>query len=354
MDFNFAFIIYALAMLMVPSTSRADIEIEDVSVHEHDVSKWNDESNKQIELNEAIVDGLAATTIKRNLPVKPTTSVLKFNFYNFMTEYIRKFVHGLTTVRLASIVLHYKPHTDDCKGSLSYALVDNRFSSDSLEAKKGGKSKGTYKVVGKIKHLVSLRCSEEAIIQMSMNHFVSVNDLKRIQLVQIASGLDMTTGDLATISIGWKTVPGDATVYQHYPAQKYVIPRLNMPELVGKSTDYVYKRIVSMAQARHNREVQMLNKLQTIVDSQANIDNQLAVDYTNDLSKIDMEIKRRQNEIEKIEQIVPNKQLLDEKKKVLNELNKVKDDKLKLLMDGTSSEITVDVNDDGHFSVMPE
>nr|WCR76261.1 movement protein [Alfalfa ringspot-associated virus]WCR76262.1 movement protein [Alfalfa ringspot-associated virus]WCR76263.1 movement protein [Alfalfa ringspot-associated virus] len=342
----------AFSMVLTSNNEVDGLEIEDATVTEHDVSKWGSEDNKNIELSEAIVDGLAATTMKRHMPVKPITGVVRFNFYNYVTEFVKKYVNGITTVRLASIIIHYKPHTDDCRGTLSYALVDNRFDKDSMTAKKGGRSDADYKIVGKVKHLVTLRCSEEAIIQMSLNHFVSASNLKKINLVQIASGLDMKSGDLATISIGWKTIPGDATVYKHYPAQKYVIPRLSMPELVGKSSDYVYNKIVNMAKVRQNREVQMLNKLQELIDGQNTINNQLETDYENELSKLDLEIKRHQDDIERIEKVIPTKSMVEERLKQLDELKRLKGDKIKMLHSKSISEKIVDLNDDDIVSVI--
>nr|QQO58787.1 putative movement protein [Emaravirus tritici] len=307
-------------------TSGSGLDVEDQTVKSHDVSKWND-NNKEIELTEAVVNGLAATSMKMSIPVSPKTKVVKFEFYKWITEFL-KTLSGQKTVRLASIIIHYKPHSDSCKGTVSYALVDKRFLGDKMKteskAKLNDKPSSDYSVVGQVKQLVTLRCNEEAVVQMSMNHFVSVEDINKIKLVQIVSGIDMHTGNLATINIGWKTIPGEATVYQYYPAQKYTIPRMKMPELVGKSSEYVYNKLVHMAKVRHDREVAMLNQLQTFIDQQDVVNNDLEVDTQNQINEIENKIQRYQQEINKIDEIIPQTQQLAEKNMKLKELEKIR------------------------------
>nr|AML03185.1 putative movement protein [Wheat mosaic virus] len=316
-------------MFLFASTGGKALDIEDQTVKSHDISKWN-ENNREIELTEAVVNGLAATSIKMSIPVSPKTKVVKFEFYKWITESL-KTIKGQKTVRLASIIIHYKPHSDSCKGTVSYALIDKRFLNDKMKAeskaKVDGKQTADYNVVGQVKQLVTLRCNEEAVVQMSMNHFVSVEDINKIKLVQIVSGIDMHTGNLATINIGWKTIPGEATVYQYYPAQKYIIPRMKMPELVGKSSEYVFNKLVYMAKVRHNQEVAMLNQLQTFIDQQDVVNNELEVDTKNQLNELENKIQRYQEEIEKIDNIIPHTQKLAEQSLKLKELERIRQQK---------------------------
>ncbi|QAB47310.1 putative movement protein [Emaravirus cordylinae] len=306
------------------------IEITDPVVQDHDVSNWNDNNHNQ-ELSSAVVDGLASTSLKTHMNVSPETKIINFTFYKYVTEFLRKYVQGINTVRLASIIIHYKPHTDSCTGTVSYALVDKRYG-DTLDVKKTSQknglitTKGNSKVTveGKIHQMVTIRCDKESIVQMSMNFFVTVSNLKQIKLVQIVSGNNMISGTLATISIGWKTVPGEATVYEPYHAQRYYIPRMKMPELVGKSNDYVYSSIVKMAKDRHNKEVQMLNQLQKLIDNQNVINNDLDTEIQLNIADVESEIKKNQMEIEKLDKAIPGKEKLAEHRKQLEKLEQMK------------------------------
>ncbi|AWH90179.1 movement protein [Palo verde broom virus] len=333
--FTSAFFSFAL-----PATDG--VSIEDSTVVKHDVSKWDDPENNNIEFNEFIVNGLAATNVKKDIEVNPKTQVINFQFYKWITEFL-KAIQGVRKVRLASILIHYKPHTDKCTGTVAYALVDQRFENDGMKAQKktpkGEKKSETYNVVGQVKHLVPIKCDEESVIQFSMNHFVTVRDLKKVKLIQIVSGVDMTQGTLATISIGWKTITGDATVYKHYPAQLYTFPRLDMPELSGASSTEVFGRLARLAKNRRNKEAEMLKGLQNMVDAQHIMSNDLELDLKNDITGLEDEIKRHQDEIQKIDKVLPGKKKVDELKRHLSELEKIKKEKLEELKGTPSGEI---------------
>nr|WGG93564.1 movement protein [Callicarpa mosaic-associated virus 1] len=340
-EFYFKLFMFSMFSMALQSETGQALDIEDTLVVDHDVSKWADPSNRNIELSEAIINGLAATTIKKQIDIEPKTKVVEFEFYKWITAFL-KTIKGLTKVRLASILVHYKPHTDSCKGTVSYALVDQRFQNDKLSAEKRtkkdkDKSEVLYSVIGRVKHLVTLKCDETAVIQMSMNHFVTVPDLKSIKLIQIVSGIDMTSGTLATLGIGWKTIPGDATVYQHYPAQRYTFPREKLPELEGQSTEVIFQRLVKMAKNRHDKEVQMLNQLQELVDNQNVINNDLEVDITNEISDIQNQLKKHQDDVEKIEKAIPNQQKLNELKQQLEAVKKIKAARLQELKNPINS-----------------
>ncbi|CAD0281688.1 movement protein [Common oak ringspot-associated virus] len=354
--FSFAFLMQAVPSNAIGTT------VDDPIVIDHDISDWNS-NNKDQELTEAVVDGLAATVMKKHLEVAPNTQVLMFTFYNHITEFLRKYVNGMKTTRIASIVIHYKPHTDACTGTVSFALVDQRFS-DKLDVKAKINDNGNDKIkanskktiLGKIHQLVTVKCNSESIVQMSMNYFVTVQDLKKIKLVQIVSGNNLISGTLATISLGWKTIPGDATVYEPYHAQRYYIPRMKMPELVGKDDKYVYNSIVKMAKDRHNMEIQMLNKLQELVDGQNVINNDLDTDLKEKLIDVQSRIDKHRDEIEKLDKAIPEKQRLIEANKELEMLEKARLNKLiefqsnELNSDSTKKE-TVTLNDDDIVSM---
>nr|WCL16050.1 putative movement protein [Ailanthus crinkle leaf associated emaravirus] len=333
MRVNFWFKLFALALFSNAVPGSNGLTIEDPTVVDHDISNWG-EANKNQELSEAVVDGLASTVMKRQIEVKPSTQIISFTFYNYVTEFLKKYVNGLKTVRIASILVHYKPHTDACTGTVSFALVDKRYT-DKLDVKAKINENGVEKIksqkntiMGKIHQLVTVKCNMESIIQMSMNYFVTISDLKKIKLVQVVSGNNMVTGTLATINLGWKTVPGEATIYQPYHAQRYYIPRLKMPELVGKDDKYIYNSLVKMAKDRHDKEVQMLNQLQELIDGQMIINNDLDTDLKNQLDEVNSKIEKHQDDIQKLERVIPEKQKLIEAQRKLDELERIKKDKL--------------------------
>ncbi|CBZ42027.1 P4 protein [Emaravirus idaeobati] len=327
--FSFAFFSYALPTggVMELDTSELDGKVES-----HDVSAWESGASN-VELSQAIVNGLASTKLKTDLVVSPKTSVLDFQFYKLITQYL-KTLKGIDAVRLASIILHYQPYSDECKGTVSYALVDTRFG-DVMDAESHApnvKGKNVAKVVGKVKYLVTVDCSKEAFIQFSMTHQVAVSDINKIKMCQIVSGVDMIKGKMAKLNMGWFTVPGESTIYTPFPAQLFYFPRRSLPELQGKSADYTFNKFVKMAESKYDREVAMLNNLQKLVDSQNIISNNLNTNIENEISSADGEIKKLQSEIEMMEKALPNKYKLGELKNQVSELRRIKDEKLKEIM----------------------
>lgn len=330
------FMLLSTFSYVVPAGS----EVISPGVDRHNVDEWK--TSEQIELSDAVVDGLAATQLKVNLKVKPKTTMINFKFWSVMTRYLRENIRGLKTVRLASIILHYKPHTDSCRGETTYMLVDRRFTDEVSIAKTVDRNgilrhTGEVRLVGKIYQSVTFDCSREALVQFSMNYFVTPKDLEQIQLFQVVNNLNMVQGDLATLSIGWKTIPGEATVYKPHKAQLYLLPRLRMPELMGKGEKQVYNTFVSMAKARRDKEAQLLKNLEDIVQSSNAITNKVEVNLEEELSNVDSEIKALQGELEKLDNAMPNKRQLEENKKVLNELKLLKEKKIHELQFGPSS-----------------
>nr|QQD79827.1 movement protein [Jujube yellow mottle-associated virus]QQD79840.1 movement protein [Jujube yellow mottle-associated virus] len=332
--FTMAFFSYAVPHGVPAQSVGMDLDLSelDTKVGSHDVSSW-ESGSKNTELTSAIVSGLSSTRIKTNLIVQPKTSVLDFKFYKYITQYIKS-LKGLDTVRLANIIIHYQPFSDDCKGTVAFALVDTRFG-DVMDAEshavKDGK-KNVAKVVGKVKHLVNVDCSKEAFIQFSMNHQVAVSDINKIKLCQIVSGVDMISGKFARLNIGWLTVPGDSTIYEPFPAQLYYFERKALPELQGKSATSSYKRFVQMAQSRYDKDVAMLNKLQNLVDNQMVITNNIESNVSNEIVKTETEIKRIQHEIETMERVMPGKTKLNEMKAHLAELERIKKEKMRQIL----------------------
>ncbi|QDM39002.1 movement protein [Jujube yellow mottle-associated virus] len=330
--FTMAFFSYAVPVQSVGMD--LDLSELDTKVENHDVSSW-ESGTRNTELTSAIVSGLSSTRIKTNLIVQPKTSVLDFKFYKYITQYIKS-LKGLDTVRLANIIIHYQPFSDDCKGTVAFALVDTRFENDVMDAEshavKDGKKKNVAKVVGKVKHLVNVECSKEAYIQFSMNHQVAVSDINKIKLCQIVSGVDMTSGKFARVNIGWLTVPGDSTIYEPFPAQLYYFERKALPELQGKSPTSSYKKFVQMAQSRYDKDVAMLNKLQNLVDNQMVITNNIESNVSNEIVKTETEIKRIRHEIETMERVMPGKTKLNEMKAHLAELEKIKKERMRQIL----------------------
>lgn len=338
--------LFSFAMPIGSGGMDLDLTELDANVNHHEVSDW-DSKSKDTELSSAIVSGLASTKIKTHLVVQPKTAVLNFNFYHYLTQLLKE-KKGMTSVRLANIIIHYQPYSDDCQGVVSYALVDTRYS-DTMDAEPhaldSSKKNNVAKVVGKVKHLVTVDCSREAFIQFSMNHHVATSDINKIKLCQVVSGIDMRRGKLAKVNIGWFTVPGDSVIYKPFPAQLYYFPRKDLPELQGKRISHSYKMFVKMANEKYSKEVAMLNGLQKIVNQQVVINNNLESDVINKISNIEADIAKVQNDIETIDNVLPNKRKLFEKKKQLDELERIRKDKLKE-MTAEEYEIYHENNDD--------
>ncbi|DAZ87275.1 movement protein [Arceuthobium sichuanense virus 1] len=351
-NFYYSLISFAFFSSVVPLENgkmELDLSEMDTKVENHDISSW-ESGSRNTELSNAIVSGLASTRIKTNLVVQPRTTVLNFKFYKYITQYI-KTIQGLDTVRLANIIIHYQPYSDDCKGTVSYALVDTRFN-DMMDAESHAvrdNKKNVAKVIGKVKHLVTVDCAKEAFIQFSMNHQVATSDINKMQLCQIVSNIDMIKGKFAKVNLGWLTVPGDSTIYETFPAQLYYFPRKTLPELQGKSSAYSYRQFVRMAKAKYDKEVAMLNKLQQLVDSQNVITNNLESDVINEISKTESEIKKIQGELETMEKVLPNKSKLNEMKKHLAELEKIKQENMKQILNEKNEFINEITNEDKFY-----